>query len=77
LFLGEFLAQARGYASTLEAALHGNNIPSAVVENLIASTKADAAVAGYPDSAKLYVTAAAFGIDAIVRDDRVDYWDGE
>jgi len=35
-----FLAQARGYASTLEAALHGNNIPSAVVENLIASTKA-------------------------------------
>ncbi|HMD36425.1 MAG TPA: M3 family oligoendopeptidase, partial [Vicinamibacterales bacterium] len=35
-----FLAQARGYGSTLEAALHGNNIPVAVVENLIASTKA-------------------------------------
>ena len=35
-----FHAQARGYASTLEAALHGNNIPVAVVENLIASTKA-------------------------------------
>jgi oligoendopeptidase F len=35
-----FHAQARGYASTLEAALHGNNIPTAVVENLIASTRA-------------------------------------
>ncbi|HYM25196.1 MAG TPA: oligoendopeptidase F [Vicinamibacterales bacterium] len=35
-----FLAQSRGYASTLDAALHGNNIPSAVVENLIESTKA-------------------------------------
>ena len=35
-----FYAQARGYASTLEAALHGNNIPTAVVENLIATTKA-------------------------------------
>ena len=30
-----FHAQARGYASTLEAALHGNNIPTTVVENLI------------------------------------------
>src|SRR5688572_9941447 len=35
-----FHAQARGYASTLDAALHGNNIPTAVVENLIATTKA-------------------------------------
>jgi oligoendopeptidase F len=35
-----FLAQARGYASTLDAALHGNNIPPAVVENLITATKA-------------------------------------
>ena len=35
-----FYAQARGYATTLEAALHGNNIPPAVVENLIATTKA-------------------------------------
>jgi oligoendopeptidase F len=34
-----FHAQARGYASTLEAALHGNNIPPAVVENLIDATK--------------------------------------
>src|SRR5262249_21655298 len=34
------LSQARDYKSTLEAALHGNNIPTAVVENLIASTKA-------------------------------------
>src|SRR5207249_11407880 len=35
-----FLAQARDYRSTLEAALHGNNIPAAVVENLIETTKA-------------------------------------
>ena len=35
-----FHAQARGYRSTLDAALHGNNIPTAVVENLIESTKA-------------------------------------
>ncbi|MBI3492776.1 MAG: oligoendopeptidase F family protein, partial [Acidobacteria bacterium] len=35
-----FHSQARGYATTLDAALHGNNIPPAVVENLIASTKA-------------------------------------
>jgi oligoendopeptidase F len=34
-----FHSQARGYASTLDAALHGNNIPTAVVENLIATTK--------------------------------------
>jgi oligoendopeptidase F len=37
-----FHSQARGYASTLDAALHGNNIPPAVVENLIAQTKAGA-----------------------------------
>jgi len=35
-----FHAEARGYKTTLEAALHGNNIPSAVVENLIETTKA-------------------------------------
>ena len=35
-----FHAQARGYKTTLDAALHGNNIPTAVVENLIATTKA-------------------------------------
>jgi oligoendopeptidase F len=35
-----FLSKARGYQSTLEAALHGNNIPTAVVENLIETTKA-------------------------------------
>jgi oligoendopeptidase F len=35
-----FHAQARGYRSTLDAALHGNNIPTAVVENLIQTTKA-------------------------------------
>ena len=35
-----FHARARGYASTLDAALHGNNIPTAVVENLIRETRA-------------------------------------
>jgi len=35
-----FHARARGYASTLEAALHGNDIPTTVVETLIAETKA-------------------------------------
>jgi oligoendopeptidase F len=35
-----FHARARGYRSTLEAALHGDNIPPSVVENLIASTRA-------------------------------------
>jgi oligoendopeptidase F len=35
-----FYSRARGYPSTLESALHGNNIPTAVVENLIAETKA-------------------------------------
>lgn len=35
-----FHAQARGYRTTLEAALHGNNIPPSVVENLITSTRA-------------------------------------
>jgi oligoendopeptidase F len=34
-----FHAQARGYASTLDAALHGDDIPTSVVENLIAVTK--------------------------------------
>jgi oligoendopeptidase F len=35
-----FHSRSRDYRSTLEAALHGNNIPTAVVENLIESTKA-------------------------------------
>jgi len=35
-----FHARARGYTTTLDAALHGNNIPTAVVENLITVTKA-------------------------------------
>jgi oligoendopeptidase F len=34
-----FHARARGYASTLDAALHGNNIPVSVVENLISVAK--------------------------------------
>ena len=37
-----FHARARGYKSTLEAALHGDNIPTSVVENLIESTRAGA-----------------------------------
>lgn len=35
-----FQARARGYKSTLDAALHGNNIPTSVVENLIETTRA-------------------------------------
>ena len=35
-----FQARSRGYSSTLEAALHGNNIPTSVVENLIREAKA-------------------------------------
>ena len=34
-----FYSKARGYQTTLDAALHGNNIPTSVVENLIAETK--------------------------------------
>jgi oligoendopeptidase F len=34
-----FHARARGFADSLEAALHGNAIPSSVVENLIATTR--------------------------------------
>jgi oligoendopeptidase F len=35
-----FVAQARQFKSTLEAALHANDIPPAVVENLVATAKA-------------------------------------
>ena len=35
-----FIAQARQFTSTLEAALHGNDIPPSVVENLVATAKA-------------------------------------
>jgi len=38
-----FFAQARGYPSTLHAALHPNNVPPKVVENLIAATRAGVA----------------------------------
>src|SRR6266853_286178 len=34
-----FHSQARGFGSALDAALHGNNIPTAVVDNLIETTK--------------------------------------
>jgi oligoendopeptidase F len=34
-----FIAQARGYKTTLEAALHENDIPPSVVENLVATAK--------------------------------------
>jgi oligoendopeptidase F len=37
-----FHARSRGYKTTLEAALHGNNIPRSVVDNLIATTRAGA-----------------------------------
>jgi oligoendopeptidase F len=35
-----FQARARGYTTTLESALHGDNIPTSVVENLIQTTRA-------------------------------------
>jgi oligoendopeptidase F len=35
-----FHARARGYKTTLDAALHGDNIPPSVVENLIETTRA-------------------------------------
>ena len=35
-----FQARARGYRTTLDAALHGDNIPISVVENLIETTRA-------------------------------------
>jgi oligoendopeptidase F len=35
-----FHARSRGYPTTLDAALHGNNIPRAVIDNLIATTRA-------------------------------------
>jgi len=35
-----FHARSRGYPTTLDAALHGNNIPRSVVDNLIATTRA-------------------------------------
>jgi len=38
-----YQAQARGYATTLDAALFGDNIPPAVVETLISSTRAQVA----------------------------------
>jgi len=38
-----FLAQARNYASTLEAALDDDAVPPAVVENLVATTRAGTA----------------------------------
>jgi len=38
-----FVAQARSYGSTLEAALHVHNIPTSVVDTLIAVTRAHAA----------------------------------
>ncbi|HVS84673.1 MAG TPA: cupin domain-containing protein [Gaiellaceae bacterium] len=44
---------------------------------LICSTKADLAVAGYPDSEKLYVTAPVFDVDRVVPDRTLDYWDDE
>jgi oligoendopeptidase F len=38
-----FDARARGYATTIDAALFGNDIPTSVVENLIGETKAGVA----------------------------------
>ena len=44
---------------------------------LIGSTKSDLAVAGYPDSGKIYVTAPKYEIDRVVPDQPLDYWHEE
>jgi uncharacterized cupin superfamily protein len=45
---------------------------------VIASTKSDVYVAGYPDSGKLLIEAPAHGIRTMLRDaPELDYWDGE
>jgi uncharacterized cupin superfamily protein len=45
---------------------------------LIASTKSDLYVAGYPDSGKLLIDAPAHGIRTMLQDaPELDYWDGE
>jgi uncharacterized cupin superfamily protein len=45
---------------------------------LIASTKSDLYVAGYPDSGKLFIDAPTHGIRTMLRDaPELDYWDGE
>jgi len=38
-----FVARARGYGRSLDGALHGDNVPASVVENLIATTRAGTA----------------------------------
>jgi uncharacterized cupin superfamily protein len=43
---------------------------------VIGSTKSSLAVAGYPDSGKLLISAAGRE-PVMLREDRVDYWDGE
>jgi uncharacterized cupin superfamily protein len=45
---------------------------------LIASTKSDLYVAGYPDSGKILIDAPALGIRKMLRDSpELDYWEGE
>ena len=46
-----FQARARGDDSTLQAALHGDNIPTSVVENLIETTRRGGAAAPIPSAA--------------------------
>jgi uncharacterized cupin superfamily protein len=45
---------------------------------LIASTKSELYVAGYPDSGKVLIEAPAHGLRTMLRDaPELDYWDGE
>jgi uncharacterized cupin superfamily protein len=45
---------------------------------LIASTKSDLYVAGYPDSGKLLIEVPSLGMRKLLRDaPELDYWDGE
>jgi uncharacterized cupin superfamily protein len=70
---GDFVHFAQGMPGTHQL-INRSDAPFRV---LIGSTKSDLAVAGYPDSGKIYVTAPVFDVDRVVRDETLDYWDGE
>ena len=53
------------------------NRSAAAFRVLIGSTKSDLAVAGYPDSGKVYISAPKHDFDRVVPDQPLDYWDGE
>ena len=68
---GEFVHFPQGMAGS-HTFLNRSAVPFRV---LIGSTKSDLAVAGYPDSGTVYVTAPKHGFDRVVRDEPLEYWD--